>query len=366
MSLRTLSLVPLAVLVFGAYACSSEDSDGRKLGPGQGSGSTGSGTGSTGPIIGTGATGTLPGTGGGLGNGTGGGGSGDECGKVLPVLYRDFKGFDEPGGHPDFEASARGVCNGNGQETPFEGWNDIGCELVVPTLGPDRKPVLTVGAYDANDGVNMPAGRIGRQKRLVGPASECWPALGNCQFQGCAKWDFTPLESVKTCGTGAANDAMVYSIKDAASFASWFNTVEGVNMEIEDVLPLTDGVFDSSEFFPIDDRGFGNTPGKAHNFHFTTEIHVEFAYVAGQNFTFRGDDDLWIYVNDKLVLDLGGQHQPLTASINFDTLGLTAGNTYRMDIFHAERQSPTTGTGSGSNFRIETNIDCFVPVPILK
>jgi fibro-slime domain-containing protein len=46
--------------------------------------------------------------------------------------------------------------------------------------------------------------------------------------------------------------------------------------------------------------------------------------------------------------------------IDFDaqaaTLGITAGNSYPMDIFHAERQT------AESNFRIQTNIKCFEPV----
>jgi fibro-slime domain-containing protein len=38
-----------------------------------------------------------------------------------------------------------------------------------------------------------------------------------------------------------------------------------------------------------------------------------------------------------------------------DSLGLTPGTSYDMDVFHAER------CGSGSHFRIDTNIACFLP-----
>ena len=66
-------------------------------------------------------------------------------------------------------------------------------------------------------------------------------------------------------------------------------------------------------------------------------------------------------MNGKLALDVGGQHEALEGTINFDqqaaTLGITPGVAYPMDIFHAERQT------TASNFRIETNIKCFtVPV----
>ena len=55
------------------------------------------------------------------------------------------------------------------------------------------------------------------------------------------------------------------------------------------------------------------------------------------------------------VIDLGGLHGELTGSIDLDTLGLTDGESYTMDIFHAERRH------DGSHFRIETSIQCFAP-----
>ena len=81
----------------------------------------------------------------------------------------------------------------------------------------------------------------------------------------------------------------------------------------------------------------------------------------GQTFTFTGDDDLWVFVNNNLALDLGSVHEPMTATINFDamaaTLGLTGAGTYNMDIFHAERQT------TRSSFRVTvTKIGCFTPV----
>lgn len=147
------------------------------------------------------------------------------------------------------------------------------------------------------------------------------------------------------------------------NFAHWYNDTDGINLRFDIELPLVETApntfeFDSSFFFPIDGQGWGNegnvaNDGLEHNFHFTTEIHTSFTYEGGEVFTFRGDDDLWLFVNGQLALDLGGLHPAVEGSVDMDALGLVPGETYPMDIFHAERHT------DASNFRIVTNIECF-------
>ncbi|MDO5576113.1 MAG: fibro-slime domain-containing protein, partial [Fibrobacter sp.] len=96
---------------------------------------------------------------------------------------------------------------------------------------------------------------------------------------------------------------------------------------------------------------------KKHNFHFTMEMHLQFKYHegAGLEFHFTGDDDVWIFINNKMVIDLGGLHQKAKGSVQLDkektTLGLKDGEVYSLDIFYAERKP------SESNFMIRTSMD---------
>ena len=58
--------------------------------------------------------------------------------------------------------------------------------------------------------------------------------------------------------------------------------------------------------------------GLPHNFGFTTEIHYFFQYRGGESLTFSGDDDVWIFVNRRLALDLGGMHPRLERTLDLD------------------------------------------------
>ncbi len=59
------------------------------------------------------------------------------------------------------------------------------------------------------------------------------------------------------------------------------------------------------------------TPGVKHDSYFSTEARYFFAYdgTVGINLQFFGDDDLFIFINGKLVLDLGGVHQQLPGKV---------------------------------------------------
>lgn len=216
-----------------------------------------------------------------------------------------------------------------------------------------------------------------------GPRPDSGPFTDDCHalpmtlrdFSPSTHPDFEPLSDSDFAYPGlvesmlGGDDKPIYAHPGATphtagpvEFAQWYRDTDGINQAFESSLPLLEAspgrfVFDSAAFFPLDGMGFGDE-GLLHNFHFTTEIHTTFEYRGGEVFTFTGDDDLWLFINDRLAIDLGGLHPSLSATVDLDAsaaaLGIVPDQSYSMDIFHAERHT------DASNFHVETTIDCFV------
>lgn len=169
--------------------------------------------------------------------------------------------------------------------------------------------------------------------------------------------DGKPVYNVTVKGVTGAGSA---TTTGTANFNQWYNDVPGVNHTFTTTLTANEtfagsGIYSyvNGAYFPVDGVGFGNE-GNPNNFHFTSEIHTSFTYVGGETFDFSGDDDVWVFINGKLAIDLGGVHGEVSDSVDLDaaaaTLGIATGGVYDLDIFQAERHT------SGSNFNFTTSI----------
>jgi fibro-slime domain-containing protein len=170
------------------------------------------------------------------------------------------------------------------------------------------------------------------------------------------------------------------TITSASSFAQWFHDTPGVNQTTTTTFTFDQigaGVFqyNNQAYFPIDGQLINDRPGFSqcdyvnhfadcnHNFGFTTQIHSTFIYRQGQQtFDFIGDDDVWLFINHQLVIDLGGVHPAEHANVNLDSLGLVNGQVYDFDFFSAERHTvaSTVQITTSNSF---TPADSTVPEP---
>lgn len=258
----------------------------------------------------------------------------------LEGTVRDFKGAfastspfaATAGGHPHFEVFT------------FNGIFD-----------PNRFPA----GYSPTQGFAEEPGIVGAT--LGGDGNPVWVGGSNPALYATTK---TKYNAGSTNLDQDADDAA-----NAARFDQWYNNDASVNLASSVTLTLSEEggefVYDNQSFFILDgaatpgvslggfsngtQTGFGNE-GRAHNHHFTMELHSAFTYQGGESFTFTGDDDVWVFINGELVIDLGGVHQALSKTVDLDGLGLTAGEVYDFDFFYAERNT------FESHFRIETTL----------
>jgi fibro-slime domain-containing protein len=168
--------------------------------------------------------------------------------------------------------------------------------------------------------------------------------------------DLKPIYA--STGPAFANGGGTQLMTGPNEFNQWYRNVNGVNLPYLVYLSFVPSgnvfTFRSDAFFPLDGKGWGNENAN-HDFSFTTELHTQFKYKGGETFQFTGDDDLWVYINNRLAIDLGGVHAAETQTINLDQkaadLQITPGNAYSLDLFQAERHQ------SASDFRVDTNLE---------
>jgi fibro-slime domain-containing protein len=232
---------------------------------------------------------------------------------TIPILYRDMlywntSSFPSPGpvggGHPDFNRFISGVVPG----------------LVKPNLGADHEPL-----WNSNG--------TGGSTSLTGAVDFCW-------------W----YHEADCNGAGSTNPYAKRVYQDLSGNPTTLTLAQqGAGSNVYE--------FNNQLFFPLDGLGWnaGTNPQTdvscgtttQHNFSFTSELHYPFTYQASAptaTFSFTGDDSVWAFINNQLVVDIGGVHAAANGSVTLDaaeatTLGLSDGGWYSIDLFQAEEHT---------------------------
>ena len=344
---------------------------------------------------------------------------GSEC-LVLPIIFRDFDGEQASGGHPDFfymSSSRQCVPNASGQEDPAavtsaDCWSsdstDLCQGLAADQLGPDGKPtmgatttckcrytdwepggILTTGSTCNSGGEAQPRRTEAMVKVIDSAASFAqWfhddaavnttvpstlelAAIGGGQYQFSSSDGETVYDDLAD-GEGAVLDSGFFPLEDQPRtkvcniWPYWI--AENTDCDAQD---------DESPWEQWDpalnDGGGGRVSpveGIERNFYFTSEVRYLFRFVGGERLSFYGDDDVFVYINGRIALDLGAPHERLAGEVTLPTaaagaagtatwtisaidpvdstevevgdgtsaaLGLEEGKIYEIAVFHADR-----------------------------
>jgi fibro-slime domain-containing protein len=296
------------------------------------------------------------------------------CVLRVPVIYRDF---NAP--HADFAVDCKGQAGGL-EATPGLVATTLTNGAPTATAAAPASCITKLGDWYSDAGapaivrdlVLFDNGKGGYVNRF-GPMGEQWatqpvytgrwcgngdtqciaapPAFGGCDFDPAVDTCFYPCPRVlgsatDTCA-GTATTPKTYDgtplffpLDDQPKTEPWIDAKVppqyGYDWSFEDtVVPVYGAPHVASQ--------------AAHNFHFTSQVVYWFKYDAATTarLDFTGDDDVWVFVNGTLAVDLGGVHQPVDGSVSISAAtaakyGLTNGKVYQITVFQAERKQESS------------------------
>jgi len=246
--------------------------------------------------------------------------------------------------------------------------------MVMPTLGSNRMPIYNPASKCMKDSTMYNT----MFRETAQSVKTCYDLPFTRNTAGLWEFDsyntpskaFYPVDNQPNSGPGLQRAAMagvpygngagtlatdVVNAQAAVQFAAypkidWSAKDSATGQMLIDLYPATSGEFSSGTNPNVYDNTGWNVAAGSHNQLFCFESHANFIYHPGQTFYFRGDDDIWVFINNKLSVDLGGMHLAAPSHVKLDTMGLTSGAPYPIDIFFCDRRT------NMSDIRISTNM----------
>ena len=175
-----------------------------------------------------------------------------------------------------------------------------------------------------------------------------------------------PILNKEYLPTASGGDMLPNRGVNGDNFTRWFSAVEGKSKAYAGTLGLkfskstSSFSYENEEFYPLNSISVPdeavNRDGNNHLFTFNLGVPVQVLADGNEEFSIYADDDTWVYIGDKIVIDMGGVHEATTARFKINNEGevysavngeelaysgvkLTRDTGAIVRIFHADRDS---------------------------